>query len=406
MLFFLFTVNHYKSFILWMNISEMSVLNDDGVPLDLRTVLILFLMPNFALIILTSFNAYLLYVSKTRPRLKRLLGKLANFFAKGALDRIIRNILQRLEIQKVQNEEQISLHVQKRSHTSKNVSASSSFNSMCEKIYDANYLLLVPFQIDLLLTVFVYKILTRDVYFETCHSYLTTYHNRPLQVVCWLKNINITDSNQSINATIYQYCTNQPVTYINYEHNDVICTQYVFKLINIIDTVTNIFAWHQAVVFVVTKYIVFTHWYQQKLRKILRQCNLFDCQRRIILFVTIYFALFTYILVFVILLPIRFVLLERRRVDLTHHLFYACSKFFVGIIIHVNLYTIYQWHSFIKKTDQTSIRDEKQKVFFDRLAASNVSIPNSIYATPADTMIVGDYLRTIPKIYLTPDTPT
>ena len=392
-----------------MKVRKMSVLNDDGLLLDLTTVLILFLMPNLILIILVIFNAYLLFVSKHNPRLNYLLGKLANFFSKGALDRIIRNILQSREVQKRQDEEYIPMSQQRPlgilndSHTLKRLSASPSVNSSSEKMYDANYLLLVPFQVDLLLTVFVYKILTRGVYFETCNSYLTTYHTRPTEVVCWLKNTNKNISNWSLNVTLYEYCTNQTITYINHEHNDVMCTQYVFHLINIIDTVTNMFAWHQAVVFMVTKYIVFTHWYQQKLRKILRLSNLFPYQRRIMLYIAVYFAVFTYILVFIIILPIRFVLMERRRIDLTHHLLYACSKFVVGIIVHVNLYTLYQWHLFITQKQPVSMVSERQKASDSHLAASNLSRGNSVYASPTTSMKrVDDHSGTTPKIFLTP----
>ena len=392
-----------------MNVRRMSLLNDDGISLNLTTVLILFLVPNFLLIILTIFNGYLLYRSKYNARCNHWLGKLANFFSKGALDRIIRNILQSLEVQKRQNEEYIPMSQQRPlgipndSHTLKKLSASPSVNSKREKMYDANYLFLIPFQVDLLFTVFVYKILTRDVYFETCHSYLTTYHTRPTQVVCWLKHINKNISNWSMNVTLYEYCTNQTITYINYEHNDVMCAQYVFHLINIIDTVTNMFAWHQAVVFMVTKYIVFTHWYQQKLRKILRRSNLFRHHRHIILYIAVYFAVFTYILVFVIILPIRFVFVERRRVDLTHHLLYACAKFTVGIVVHVNLYTLYQWHLFITQKMRMLRRLERQKASDSPLAASNISIGYSVYASPSGSMTLDDHqLGTTPRIYLTP----
>ena len=47
-----------------MKLREMSVLNDDGMPLDLNVVFMLFLMPNFTLVILITFNAYLIHVSK------------------------------------------------------------------------------------------------------------------------------------------------------------------------------------------------------------------------------------------------------------------------------------------------------------------------------------------------------
>jgi hypothetical protein len=336
---------------------QMSVLNDDGLPLDLSTVLVLFLIPNLILIILISFGAYLVRLSKKHPRLDRFLGELAQFFVRGALDRIIRNMLRRFNVQKRQAEGEIpmlpqkSLRVQK-SSPAPNLPASSSFNFPTEKKRDANYVLLIPFQIDLLLTVFVYKMLTREVYPETCQSYLTTYHNRPTQVVCWLKNINRNTSNMSFNITLHQYCTNQTITYINYEHNDVMCTQYVFKMVNIIDTITNIFAWHQAIVFLVTKSIVFSHWYQHKIRKSFCWSKLSHGPHHIILFIVICFILSIYILLFVFMLPICFLLMESRRVDLTRHLLYACSKFIVAIIIHVNLYTLYQWHSLMWQHDQ------------------------------------------------------
>ena len=78
----------------------MSVLNDDGYPMDLTSVFVFFMMPNFTLLFLTTLIAYLLHLSKKHPSLKLQLGRLANCFAKGALDRIIRNILRNLEMEK------------------------------------------------------------------------------------------------------------------------------------------------------------------------------------------------------------------------------------------------------------------------------------------------------------------
>jgi len=112
-----------------------------------------------------------------------------------------------------------------------------------------------------------------------------------------------------------------------------------------VDTVTNIFAWHQAVVFIVTKSIVFCYWYQHKLRKTSFCVHLLDCQRHTMLYLSIFSISTIYILVFIFIIPIWFLLFERRRVDLTRHLLYACSKFITAAILHVNLYVLYQWHS-------------------------------------------------------------
>jgi len=232
---------------------------------------------------------------------------------------------------------------------------------------------------------------------------LTTYYTRPQQVGCWLKNINKNASNLSFNLTLYQYCTNQSITYINYEHKDVICTQYVFKLLNIIDTVTNMFAWHQAIVFVVTKSIVFSYWYQQKLRKTFCWSNLLNHQRRIILFTTICSILSIYILLFVFILPIRFFLIEERRVDLTRHLLYACSKFIIAIIVHVNLYTLYQWHSLIIQKNPVLTVNEEPLIDYNQSARSIVSIRNSVYSSPPNTMMMDECLGISSKTNLTPD---
>lgn len=389
-----------------MNSNEMSMLDDDGNPLDLSTVLALFLTPNCTMIFLTIFIAYLVHVSKRRPRLNYFLGKLANFFAKGALDRIIKNMLRHFEKKKRQHEGQTSskqmrrLGKRKTSFISQNSSTSNS-NFVSKKEYDANYLLIVPFQIDLLLTVFVYKILTRDVYPETCQSYLTTYHNRQTQVICWLKTINKNVSSLSSNITLYQYCTNQTITYINYEHNDVVCAQFIFRLINIIDTVTNMFAWHQAVVFVVTKSIVCSYWYQDKLRKSMCWSNLFYHHRRIILYIGVSFVLSIYIFLFVFILPIQFALIERRRVDLTRHLLYACLKFLTAIILHVNLYTLYQWHSHTIQKYPVLIINEESEIDRSQPADSVVSIGNSEYGSVCSTMMAKEYLGAPSKTYLT-----
>ena len=147
------------------------MLNDDGIPLNLTTVLLFFLLPNLTFIILTVFIPCLVHLSKQHSKLSHVLGEIANFFSKGALDRIIRNMLQHFEIKKLQPQRQMSMNQQtslsmsKRSSTQKK-SSTTTFDFTFEKQYDTNYLLLIPFQIDLLLTVFVYKILTRDVYPE------------------------------------------------------------------------------------------------------------------------------------------------------------------------------------------------------------------------------------------------
>ncbi|CAF0791685.1 unnamed protein product [Adineta steineri] len=365
----------------------MSAFNDDGIPLNLTTVLTLFLMPNLFLIILTIFSAYLLHLSKTNPYLNYLLGRLAKFFTKGVLDRIIICISQDVQARKKGHNEQIymtresSVGTSNDSTTIDKVYSTCSSNSMPRKRYDPNYLLLVPFQIDLLLTVFVYKILTREVYPETCATYLTTYHTRPNQVVCWLKNINKSISNLAIERNLSDYCFNQLPTTINYEHNDVICTQFVFKLLNIIDTVTNIFAWHQAIVFVVVKAIVFSHWYQKKVRQTCFWSSPFTYQRRIIVSIIICLMLSIYISVFVFIFPIRFILKERRRVDLTHHLLYASSKFVVAMIIHVNLYTFYQWNLFKKQKKQILILKKNKNSPNEQSKSSNVSKKNGYHAS-------------------------
>jgi hypothetical protein len=358
----------------------MNVFNDDGIPLDLSVVFILFLMPNLMFILLTSFNLSLVYVSKKQPRLNHSLGKIANFFAKGALDRIIKNML-RQQDESIPNR----FGMRRSNSTSMNMPTSSHFE---KKKYDANYLLLIPFQIDLLLTVFIYKILTRDVYSETCQSFLTTYVNREKQVVCWLKHMNRNISNLNFNITLQRYCTNQTITYINFEHTDVICIQYVFKLINIIDTVTNIFAWHQATVFIVTKSIVVSYWFQQKLRKICCWLDLFNHYHCMILFIIISLISFAYIIIFVFVFPIYFASTDRIPIDLTRHLLYACSKFLVGIIVHVNLYTLYQWHLHITLKKEIEAKQ---------------SIRNTEHNTLPNTIIMEDYLGTSSTKYLTPN---
>jgi hypothetical protein len=281
-------------------------------------------------------------------------------------------------------------------HQKSNGSSKHSFKSnnafKSEKKYDANYLILIPFQIELLLTVFIYKILSREVYPETCPTFLTTYANREEQVVCWLKNVNKNISNLSFNITLRQYCINQTTTYINFEHTDVICIQYVFKLINIVDTVTNIFAWHQAIVFIVTKSVMFSYWFQQKLCKTICWSNLFYRSRCIISFIMIVSVTFIYIVIFEFILPAHFILNGRNRIDLTYHLLYACSKFLVGIIVHVNLYTFYQWHLHNTPRNQLLPPNEEEKtIAYLKTADHN------------DAVFIEDYLANSSKKYLTPN---
>ena len=353
--------------ILLMQGEKMSTMNDDGVALDLSAVLILFLMPNLMLVILTILGAYLIHLSDKHPRLNRALGRVANGFAKGALDRVVRNMLREVEAKRRHHGAEMTVRRMNTHNARKSsrASRSSSSSDLSEKKADVNYLLLIPFQVDLLLTVFVYKILTRDVYFETCQSYLTTYHSRPNQVVCWLKNTNKNVSNLSSNVSLHRYCSNQSITYINFEHNDVMCTQYVFKSINIIDTVTNIFAWHQAIVFIVTRSILFCYWYQRRLRRTKCWASLFECRRQTIVSAVVAPTILAYILVFIVIVPLRFIYVDRQRVDLTRHLMYACSKFITATIVHVNLYALCQWRSVFEAKDLTTQLDEEQNVGSD-----------------------------------------
>ncbi|CAF1058607.1 unnamed protein product [Adineta steineri] len=304
------------------------------------------------------------------PRLLHFLGAAANFFSRGALVSIVSSILQQLETEKHRDVKQPttsdvpSRRVLRRSSSlpTNTLPGVSSHNLTFEKKQDADYLLLIPIQIDLLLTVFLYKILTRRTYFETCGTYLTTYHNRPNHIVCWHKFINHNVSNSDINATLFDYCTNQTNTYINYEYNDVICVQYLFKLINIIDTTTNVLAWHQAIVFIVIKSIVCAYWWQRKIRKTSFWLGLVRYQRRMLLGVLLYPLIAIYIIIFVIILPAYFVVMERRRIDLTHYLLYACLKFMVATIAHVNLYTLSKWNSLYWRTNLNLTEDEEKEI--------------------------------------------
>lgn len=380
----------------------MSVFNDDGYALDLNVVFIFFMMPNLIFILLTSVTLYLLHLSKRHVRLHRFLGELANCFAKGALDRIVRNILEHVEVKKRQQEletysmDKRSYRTRKDSHLSQKSIDSSQTQFNVERKRNPNYLLLVPFQMDLLLTVFVYKILSREVYFETCQSYLTTYHERPTQVVCWLKNINQNSSNLSANISLHRYCVNQTITYFNYEHNDVMCTQYVFKSINIIDTITNIFAWHQAIVFLVTQFIMFSHWYQHKVRKSLCWSHLRRYQHRLVMIVFVAPFLIVYFLFFVIILPVNFCFRERRRIDLTRHLLYACSKFIIATVLYSNLYTLHQWSSMSDDKQYPSTADEERQIGGQRPMPSPKGSAKKNYMSPVTSIIHEEILVTSP----------
>lgn len=385
----------------------MSVLNDDGISLNINMVFLLFLMPNLIFVVLTFLNIALLSLSKGRPALNRSLGRVANCFAKGALDRIIKNMVRHFEQKKRQQEDNISmsqarkLYMRKSSETSKH-SPTSSDNRMSQKKYDATYILLIPFQIDLLLTVFVYKILTREVYAETCQSFLSTYANRHQEVSCWLKHINRNLSNLSFNISLQRYCENQTITYINFEHNDVICIQYVFKLINIIDTVTNIFAWHQAIVFVVTKCIVFSYWYQEKLRETSCWSKIINVFRRTIMIAAICLTSSIYVLLFIFIIPIRSIFIEGTRIDLTAHLLYACSKFLIAIIAHINIYTLYQWHSHTKQEKQLLEINEEKEIEYQQAVQLMAQIATSKNGSPGEIIESGYYRVATPSVYVTP----
>ena len=377
----------------------MGLLNDDGVAVDLNIVLILFLIPNIVLILLTCLSTYVAYISKDSPRLLDFLGAAANFFSRGALVSIVASILHQLEAEKHQDVEQPTTNnspprvpSRRRSSALTNAQQKSPLPKLTfEKKQDADYLLLIPIQIDLLLTVFLYKILTRRVYFETCRTYLTTYHDRPDYIVCWHKFPNKNISNSGFNSTLYDYCVNQTISYINYEYNDVICIQYLFELINIIDTTTNVLAWHQAIVFTVTKSVVCAYWWQRKMRKTSFWLCLAHYQRRILLAILIYPLMVLYILIFIFLIPVYFVVIEQRRIDLTHYLLYACFKFMVATIAHINLYTLSKWNSLYWSKDLVLTAAEEQEAGHQQYLhfPAHRNITKSL--SPSNSIVLNDH---------------
>ncbi|CAF0988405.1 unnamed protein product [Adineta steineri] len=54
--------------------------------------------------------------------------------------------------------------------------------------------------------------------------------------------------------------------------------------------------------------------------------------------------------------------MERRRIDLTHYLIYACLKFTVATIAHVNLYTISKWNSLYWRKSLVLTPDEEHEI--------------------------------------------
>jgi hypothetical protein len=322
----------------------MALFDDDGIPLHLTTVLILFLVPNMVLIVFTCFGAYLIIMSGRHPRFRHMAGRITNFFSRGALDRIITSILTQLGHENQGSCDQELSH-ERYGWKGSRITMHSVSAAMNGGRHDSDYILLIPLQLDMLLTVLIYKILHRDVYFETCQSYLTTYHNRPKKVVCWLKYTDKVISDLSINSSLNAYCLNQSITYINHDYNTVICVQYGLKLINTIDTVTSIIAWHQAIVFIITQSVVFAYWWQRKLRKLPAWFRLTGQKRQMIRLLFIYIPFVPYISVFVLIAPVYFILMERRRIDMTRHLLYACSKFVIANVAHIHLYTLSKWYS-------------------------------------------------------------
>jgi hypothetical protein len=220
---------------------------------------------------------------------------------------------------------------------------------------------------------------------------LTTYHDRPDHIVCWRKYTNNNISNTDINSTLHDYCVNQTVSYINYEYNDVICIQYAFKLINIIDTTTNVIAWHQAIVFVVTKSIVCAYWWQRKMRKTSFWLHLTHYQRRIILAILIYPLMILYILIFIFLIPAYFLLMEQRRIDLTHYLLYASFKFMIATMAHVNLYTLSKWNSLYRRKDLILTEDEEQEVGYQQHLRFPTHRDNTTNLASSNPLILNDH---------------
>jgi hypothetical protein len=81
--------------------------------------------------------------------------------------------------------------------------------------------------------------------------------------------------------------------------------------------------------------------------------------------------------------------MEQRRIDLTHYLLYACSKFIVASIAHINLYTLSKWNALYWRKDLVLTEDEEREVGHQQhiqfpthrnirkcLTASNLMLPN------------------------------
>jgi hypothetical protein len=89
------------------------------------------------------------------------------------------------------------------------------------------------------------------------------------------------------------------------------------------------------------------------------------------------------------MIPAYFLLMERRRIDLTHYLLYACLKFMVATIAHVNLYTLSKWNSLYRRKDLVLTEDEERDAGYQqhlrfpthrdditRLSSQNLAVSN------------------------------
>jgi hypothetical protein len=98
-----------------------------------------------------------------------------------------------------------------------------------------------------------------------------------------------------------------------------------------------------------------------------------------------------YILIFIFFIPAYFVLMEQRRIDLTHYLLYACSKFIVATMTHVNLYTLSKWNSLYRRKDLILTEDEEQEVGYQQHLRFPTHRDNTKYLASSNSVVLKEH---------------
>jgi hypothetical protein len=91
------------------------------------------------------------------------------------------------------------------------------------------------------------------------------------------------------------------------------------------------------------------------------------------------------------MMPVYFVLVERRRIDLTHYLLYAIFKFMVATIAHVNLYTLSKWNALYWSKNLVLTAAEEQETGHQQHLQRHTHLNITKCLSPSNSIALNDH---------------